>query len=184
MPNRISITVLFLFLLSACQVSMGHADGDEPTWQDRGSEVASNVRLSAKLQQDSVEAGQTVLITLSLLNTSNKQLTVESYRNAYDDYKFVVTDEQGKAVSQTARMKTFCLDDSIVSSHAHYLAPGQALECSLYVNALFDMTLRGKYTITAKRILPILECPDGVTSNPVSFTVTKPSAKYTIKTVK
>lgn len=184
MLNRITITVLFLFLFSVCQISTGQADGVISPQPERVREQSSKIRLSAKLQQDSVEAGQTVLLTLSLLNTSNERLTVESYRNAYDDYSFVVTDEEGKAVPQTAKMKTFILDDSIVSSHAHFLAPGQALECSICVNALFDMTLRGKYTITAKRILPIHQCPDGVTSNPEFVTITKPSAAYTIKEVK
>lgn len=174
------------FLLVLLVVPATCADSGKRSSEEKAEVLVSKLQLTIKPQQENVEVGQPVMLSVCLKNISDETLTIECSRDIYKEYTFEVVDGKNMEAQPTNFLRQQ-KKDALLSTESltgYSLKAGQSADCSLNVCTLFDVTLPGKYFVTLRRGFPLPVCiqdSTSVVSNTVEVIVTKSVAFYAIK---
>ena len=156
------------------------------TWQEKGKTLASKLQLTINAEKNEVEAGQPIMLSISMKNISSDELHIECSRNMYSEYTLSVVDAQNKEAKPTSFLIQFREDQRLYmdSLRGYTLKASQSADCSINACTFYDMTLPGKYFISLRRWFPLPMCLEGqtqVVSNTVEVKVVYPEEPYVIK---
>lgn len=144
--------------------------------QTASVEPSFSIAITAAKQ--TVKLGDDIRITVTLTNSSPRQMYLENERNdPAQDYMVSVQDENGKRPMFT---KDFSTPRELSSSYFEEIKPGDGLKSEIVLNAIYDISTPGKYTVQLwKAIRPNLfagaaPAMQGVVkSNTITVTVVK-----------
>lgn len=144
--------------------------------------ISDGWQLNAKLESDSVAAGDAVRLTLTLRNTTKGKLVYGESSPGFDYLRALsVTNEKGKEVPRTHFGARWLEPAEFTKFVTRTLLPGQQVKTTLNLALAFDLTGAGAYTITARH--PFVVMPGQflggkeavVVSNPVQVKITFPA---------
>jgi hypothetical protein len=130
-------------------------------------------RLSAMLGQEKLKLGEPLLLKLSLKNITKKELYVVE-TTADQDYEIEVTDEHGTRGTLTGKgrrlMQGIKVFTKVISVK---VAPGQEQQVDIKLDEIYNLSAKGTYSVTAKRMIPKLDRNGSVeiVSNTVKVTI-------------
>jgi hypothetical protein len=146
------------------------ATGADPKDAPAGP-VVEGQQLSASLDRNKVGQGERVVLTLSLRNVSDREIYVAiSSPETYFD--FAVIDPEGKKADLTKYGRRLfpqlytptAQDQPSISGAINYgyrgamlNQPGRMVTTQLVLNAVYDMSLRGNYSVLVKRQIRSLD---------------------------
>lgn len=171
MSNTVQVKVLKNSSPSSAQVTKLEAG---PIFQ--------GFQLAVQAEKSTVEAGEMVVLLITLKNTTKNTLDV--YEHGTDkDFELEVKNAGGEVMPLTSHGR-----DSKVKMKLNSMSvgPGQEIRYRLRLSRLVDMSVSGSYPITVKRWLPNPNFGDkdrrldveGLVSNPVEVQITEPNTKF------
>jgi hypothetical protein len=149
-----------------------------------GAESPFEIAISA--DQDTVKSGNSLVITITVTNTSDHDITLDD-TSPHCDYAVSVWDSSGKAAQETPMGRTMKIKNICATFSLRHTRPtlkpitapsndsGLAADVShLVITDLYDITRRaGQYTIQVERKLPEQLGSGIVRSNTITVTVTE-----------
>ena len=136
--------------------------------------ISTRLQLRAWVETADPRIGSPVVVAFQLKNTSTSVAYVQEISTELD-YELTVTDQAGREVSRTHHGRHLAEDERGGSAQAQELMPGQALEGSIDVCAIYDFKKPGKYYARLSRVvLPagtLVKPIEKAFSNPVVFTI-------------
>jgi hypothetical protein len=147
------ITVINLFLVCCVQVQaqpirLAAQDG-ENTMQEQPRGALQGLLLNIKANKSEYLSTDAIILTMTLKNAGKSDVLV-GFSNPINFFKFHVTLSTSEEAPRTLRgARIWESRLHIYSMFSDALAPGQELSVTLPISALYDMTLTGKYQISA-----------------------------------
>lgn len=146
------------------------------------SALGASVPLSLilKAPQGNTTLNDKIVLEIYLKNNSGRSITLEAPNGpsqAEFVYKFDVRDEKGRSILKTPYGKTVYGEEGdqiiVSSSHVISLDSGSEKEDRVWLNKIYMINSPGKYTVRASREIPKEAGGGTVSSNAVTFTVTR-----------
>lgn len=118
------------------------------------SKSVGGFRITVAVQRQKFYVSEPVMLTVTTTNVSNKPQDYV-FTGIYRDFSFVVTNQKGVNTPKTLYGQS-CLgadnnNQQVGMAIFKRLEPGQQVTHTVPLNALYDMTLSGAYSITAKQ---------------------------------
>lgn len=146
-----------MFVLAALMTAQP-AEGGERVPVDRAGVAPGGLHITLETASQEVEAGMLVDVRVSIVNMTDGDLVWEESRPE-QDFLFSVSDEHGKPVPLTRYGKRVEAARGVGRVGHGFkpvrLAPGEKRTYTVRINRLFDMTLIGKYEVSAKYVSPL-----------------------------
>jgi len=116
--------------------------------------TANGLHLVASLQDTDVVVGNMVLLKVSLVNTSNNEVSLINQGNPNNEFTFVVKDNNGKDVSLSLWGKSLFKykPGYMPTANPYESVSGNGKKTYQFsLNRMFDLSIPGSYTVTASR---------------------------------
>lgn len=153
--NKVKISVMATFsvviLLGFLTLLIAQVQKEKLNDQNK---LVQAFELTTQLDEDNktLKVGEQVLLILTIKNNSDEELFIlES--STERDYKIEVKDEGGKIISLTDEGRRLTDPSAPVwRNFKSKVDPGKSKQSKINLAYLFDMSAKGKYFITAKRL--------------------------------
>jgi len=131
--------------------------------------------LTIQAVQERLHRDSQVELKLTLLNTSNTDITIRD-TNRWCDYALEVRDRQGRSVPETDYKRSLNCGNRVAVTVGRRiitsLKPGQSYSDTMLVNQIYDFRRPGEYSIQATRNIPDKFGPVVIKSNSVRIVIT------------
>ena len=160
------------FLLAGDPVLRAGEDMPQRPTGDQQAPPAEMCQLSAQFEKDTYAPCAPVLLWISIRNTTKHPVVMFETRPE-NHYRLVVRDERGNIVPLTSYGQGI---GEVLRNVRVTLDPGKEVREHILLNRLYDMTVSGTYTVTAKRRVFRSEgmLPSDVLSKPAAVTIKVP----------
>lgn len=188
--NRFSTLGAALALLCVAFAAAPHARADDQTTSPAPSTTEHDLSISVQAPQQSYAAGESIKADVFVRNTGTKDATIGGSAFDLSSFRFVVLDPSSHSLKLTAfGRKLLAVRTKVKTNTPVTIQAGWQRHYHFELSRMFDLTVPGMYSITAKRVVVVSSGDHGtsqvllLTSDPIAITITgSPAATATTST--